>query len=133
MFRSKEYVKRYKYTSLQLDTPIDVPVDGAYQRKSGCQFTINDISPYFAWYNAYFEVDFKINELADGANFVAADALALTNDAASIIDNLQIRQNGKPVYDGNRLYRLVNVKKLLELSKDYFETTGTNLRTFSFR
>ena len=50
----------------------------------------------------------------------------MINDAASIINELQVKQNGKIVYDGNSLFRVTNVKSLLELSKDYVETCGTS-------
>ena len=59
MFRSLEYCDRYEYIPIQLDTPITIPGANVAQRKNRYQFTINDRSSYFDWFNAYFEVDFK--------------------------------------------------------------------------
>lgn len=49
----------------------------------------------------------------------------MVNDAASLIYQLTIKQNGKTVYDNNRLFISSNVKSLVEMSRDYAETTGT--------
>ena len=59
MFRSPEYCDRYEYIPIELDTPIMTPGAGVAQRKNGYQFTINDRSSYFDWFNGYFEVDFN--------------------------------------------------------------------------
>ena len=127
MFRSKQYCERYEQTPIQLDTPlISALGNNVKQKKSGYDFTINDRSSYFDWFNGYFEVSFKVNKLADGANYADGDQIALINNAASIIDQLKIKQNGKIVYDCNNLYKVINVRNLIELSKDYAETTGTN-------
>ena len=127
MFRSKKYCERYEMTPIQLDTPlISVLGNNVKQQKSGYHFTINDRSSYFDWFNGYFEVDFKVTKLADGATYVEANQIALINNAASLIDQLLIKQNGKIIYDCNNLYKVVNVKNLVGLSKDYAESTGTN-------
>ena len=110
MFRSPEYRDRYEYIPIQLDTPITIPGANVAQRKNGYQFTVNDRTSYFDWFNAYFEVDFKeIQEV--NAEYLAAIRIAMINDAASLIADLQVKQNGKTVYDSNNLYRVTNLKK----------------------
>ena len=109
MFRSPEYCDRYEYISIQLDTPITTPGAGVAQRKNGYQFTINDRSSYFDWFNAYIEVDFKVVQDAN-AEYLAATRIAMINDAASLIADMQVKQNGKTVYDSNNLYRVTNIK-----------------------
>lgn len=127
MFRSKQYCERYEKTPIRLDTPlITIVNNNASQQKNGYSFTIDDRSSYYDWFNGYFEVNFKINKLANGANYDDADQIAVINNAASLIDQLVIKQNGKNVYDCYNLYRVVNVRNLVELTKDYAETTGTN-------
>ena len=79
MFRSPEYCDRYEYIPIQLDTPITIPGAGVAQRKNGYQFTINDRSSYFYWFNAYFEVHFKVVQEAN-ADFLAAVRTAMIND-----------------------------------------------------
>ena len=97
MFRSPEYCVRYEYIPIQLDTLITTPGANEAQRKNGYQFTINDRSSYFGWFNAYFEVDFRVVQEAN-AEYLAAVRVAMINDAASLIANLQVKQNGKTVY-----------------------------------
>ena len=82
---------------------------GVAQRKNGYQFTINDRSSYFDWFSAYFEVDFKVVQEAN-AEYLAATRIAMINDAASVIADMQVKQNGKTVYDSNNLYRVTNIK-----------------------
>ena len=72
---------------------------------NGYQFTINDRSSYFDWFNAYFEVDFKVVQDAN-AEYLAATRIDMINDTASLIADLQVKQNGKTVYDTNNLYRV---------------------------
>ena len=98
MFRSPEYCDRYEYITIQLDTPITTPRANVAQRKNGYQFTINDRSFYFDWFNAYFEVDFRVVQEAN-AEYLAAVRIAMINDAASLTADLQVKQNGKTVYD----------------------------------
>ena len=56
MFRSPKYCDRYEYIPIQLDTPITTPGAGVTQQKNGYQFTINDRSSYFDWFNAFLNV-----------------------------------------------------------------------------
>ena len=127
MFRSNKYCERYEMTPIQLDTALISALGNTIkQQKNGYNFTINDRSSYFDWFNGYFEVSFKVNKLADGTAYVDADQIALINNAASIINQILVKQNGKNIYDCNNLYKTINVKSLMEFSKDYAESTGTN-------
>ena len=108
MFRSSNYCSRYEETPIQLDTPILIPGNNARQNKNGYQFTVNDRSSHFDWFNGFFEVKFSIKQLADmnGYTAVGADPAAITaatasmiNGSTSLINNLTIKQNGKVVYE----------------------------------
>ena len=123
MFRSPEYCDRYEYIPIQLDTPITTPGAGVAQRKNGYQFTINDRSSYFDWFNAYFDVDFKAVQEAK-ADYLAAVRIAMIIDAASLIANMKVKQNGKTVYDSKNLYRVTNIKNLLARSQDYANSSA---------
>ena len=125
MFRSPEYCDRYEYIPIQLETPITTPGAGVAQRKNGYQFTVNDRSSYFDWFNAYFEVDFKVVQEAN-ADYLAAVRIAMINDAASLIADMQVKQNGKTVYDSNNLYRVTNIKNLQAMSQDYANSSATS-------
>ena len=57
-FRSSEYLQRYEMVRYQLDDVIRLPGANQHQQKNGYRFTINDLSSFYYWYNAYFEVQF---------------------------------------------------------------------------
>ena len=59
-FRSSELLQRYELTRFQLDNVISAPGGGQHQLKNGYNFTINDRSSFYDWYNAYFEMRFKV-------------------------------------------------------------------------
>ena len=44
------------------------------------------------------------------ADYLAAVHIAVINDAASLIADMQVKQNGKTVFDSNNLYRVTNIK-----------------------
>ena len=50
----------------------------------------------------------------------------MINDAASLIADMQFKQNGKTVYDSNNLYRVINMKNLLTMSQDYANISATS-------
>ena len=60
------------------------------------------------------------------AEYLAATHIAMINDAASLIADMQVKQNGKTVYDSNNLYRVTNIKNLLMMSQDYANTSATS-------
>ena len=61
------------------------------------------------------------------AEYLATTRIAMINDAASLIADLQVKQNGKTVYDSNNLYRVTNIKKnLLTMSQDYANSSATS-------
>ena len=95
MFRSPKYCDRYECVPIQLDTPITTPGAGVAQRKNGYQFTINDRSSYFDWFNAYFEVDFNVVQEVN-ADYLAAVRIAMFNVAASLIADIQLNKIAKP-------------------------------------
>ena len=45
------------------------------------------------------------------AEYLAANRIAMINDAASLIADMQVKQNLKIVYDSNNLYRVTYIKK----------------------
>ena len=77
---------RYEFIRNQLDDVIRIPANGQAQQKTGYKFTINDRSSLYNWYNAYFEVQFQLQKLADGARYVVADRIAVINGAHSLIN-----------------------------------------------
>ena len=113
MFRSTKYCNRFQYISIQLSTPVTGPEGNANQRKDAYKFLINDKSSFLDWYNAYLDITFKVNKLADGAGYRNNGAIARINDAASLISDLRVKQNGKVVYDRTNIFRVTNIRYLL--------------------
>ena len=60
------------------------------------------------------------------AEYLAATRIAKINDAASLIADVQVKQNGKTVYDSNSLYRVTNIKNLLTMSQDSANGSATS-------
>ena len=118
-FRTSEYLQRNELVRYQLDNVIRVSANGQYQQKSGYKFTINDRSSFCDWYNAYFEVQFQMQLLADGAAIPDDARSTVINGAHSLINHLMIKSAGKIVYDTNNLHKVTFVKNLLEYSDDF--------------
>ena len=94
----------------QLDNAIRLPGNGQHQEKTGYKFTLNDRSSFSNWYNAYFEVQFQLQKLADGAGYPAAGMISVINGSHSFIDHLMIKSAGKIIYDTNNLHKVTLLK-----------------------
>ena len=118
-FRTSEYLQRNELVRYQLDNVIRIPDAAQHQQKSGYKFTINDQSSFYDWYNAYFEVQFQLQVLADGTGVPNATRATVINGAHSLINHLMIKSAGKIVYDTNNLHKVTFVKNLQEYSDDF--------------
>ena len=125
-FRSSEYLQRNELVRYQLDDVIRLPGDNQHQVKNGYKFTINDRSSFYDWYNAYFEVQFQLQVLADGNGYANADRITVINGSHSFIKHIMIKSAGKIVYDTDNLHNVTFVKNLLEYSDDYSRSVGKN-------
>ena len=125
-FRSSDFLQRYELTRFQLDDVIRAPAPTQHQTKGGYKFTINDRSSFYDWYNAYFEIRFRLNKSADGAPYVDANRIAIINGAHSLISHLMIKSAGKIIYDTDNLHKVTFVKNLLEYSDDYSRSVAKN-------
>ena len=127
-FRTIEYLQRYELVLFQLDDAIRIPANAQHQDKNGYRFTINDRSSFYDWYNAYFEVQFQLQKLADGTAYATADVdrIAIINGAHSLINHIMIKSAGKIVYDTKNLHKVTFVKNLLEYSDDYSRSVAKN-------
>lgn len=124
-FRTSEYLQRYELVRFQLDDVIRAPANGQHQAKNGYKFTINDRSSFYDWYNAYFEIQFQVQKLADGTAY-GADRVTVINGAHSLISHMMIKSAGKIVYDTDNLHKVTFVKNLLEYSDDYSRSVAKN-------
>ena len=124
-FRTSEFLQRNELVRFQLDDVIRAPANGQHQEKNGYTFTINDRSSFYDWYNAYFEVQFQVQKLADGAAY-GGDRITVINGSHSLISHMMIKSAGKIVYDTDNLHKVVFVKNLLEYSDDYSRSVAKN-------
>ena len=118
-FRTSEYLQRNELVRFQLEDVIRIPGGGQHQQKNGYKFVINDRSSFYDWYNAYFEVQFQLQVLADGTGVPDATRATVINGAHSLIKHIMIKSAGKIVYDTDNLHKVTFVKNLLEYSDDY--------------
>ena len=80
----------------------------------------------FDWYNARLSVNFKVNKLADGANIALNDNIGTVNGSNSLIKKIQVRAEGREVYDCDYANHCVNIKNLLEYNPSCAKSVGTN-------
>ena len=125
-FRTSDYLQRNELVRYQLGDVISAPGNNQHQIKNGCKFTINVRSSFYDWYNAYFEVQFRLQKIADGAGYVATDRITVINGAHSVIKHLMIKSAGKIVYDTDNLHNVTFTKNLLEYSDDYSRSVAKN-------
>ena len=80
----------------------------------------------FDWYNARLSVNFKVDKLADHAAIAVADTIGTVNGSNSLIKKIQVRAEGREVYDCDYANHCVNIKNLLEYNPSYAKSVGTN-------
>ena len=62
----------------------------------------------------------------DGTNIAANDANGIVNGIHSMIKDILVKVSDEKIYDCNDVNHSVNIKKLLEYSHSYAESTATN-------
>ena len=128
-FINPKYLERYEDVVFDLEQPLAAPGNGAHQTKTGHRFVADNTgeSTPFDWYNARFSVDFKVNQLAAGADIDAdGDQMGIVNGSSSLIEKLSILANGRDIYSCNYANHVVNIKNLLEYNPSYVESVATN-------
>ena len=99
--------------------------DTQEQQKRGYKFTIENRGNFFDWFNAFFEIQFKMDLKANGED--NADALStVINGSHCFIKDLAIKSGGKIIYDTDFLHLVTFVKNLLEYSDDYSRSVAKN-------
>ena len=124
-FRSPENVQRNELVRFQLESNIRAPADAAEQQKNGYKFVINDRGTFYDWFNAFFEVRFKLDLKADGEDN-ADTRTTIINGAHSLIKHMVIKSAGKIIYDTDNLHLVTFAKNILEYSDDYARSVAKN-------
>ena len=129
-FRSDKYLNRMEYYAYDLETDISTTVRGNNQEqmKNQHRFIIDntaEINP-IDWYNAFFEVEFKLVKLADGNNFDAAEMCSM-NNGLSLIKEIRVLSEGESVYNNNiSANEGANLLTLLNYTKSYADSVGSD-------
>ena len=128
-FSTPRYLERYEDVVFELENQlrIDTP-NTQHQNRDGLKIVADnsgETTP-FDWYNARLSVDFKVNKLIDSANIGVNDNIGTVNGSNSLIKKIQVRAEGREVYDCDYANHCVNIKNLLEYNPSYAKTVGTN-------
>ena len=111
--RNPKYLERYEDVVFDLEQALDVePANAAHQNKTGLRFAADNTGEAtpFDLYNARFSVDFKVNQLATGADIDAdGDDMGMVNGSGSVIEKLTVLANGRDVYSCNYANHVVNI------------------------
>ena len=104
------------------------PNDTQHQNRDGLKIVADnsgETTP-FDWFNARLSVNFKVDKLADHAAIALNDNIGTVNGSNSLIKKIQVRVEGREVYDCDYANHCVNIKNLLEYNPSYAKSVGTN-------
>ncbi|MCV6636645.1 hypothetical protein, partial [Candidatus Albibeggiatoa sp. nov. NOAA] len=128
-FRTPRYLERYEDVVFELENQLNIrEVNTQHQNRDGLKSVADnsgETTP-FDWYNARLSVDFKVNKLADATAIAVGDNIGTVNGSNSLIKKIQVRAEGKEVYDCDYANHCVNIKNLLEYNPSYAKSIGTN-------
>ena len=130
-FRTPRYLERYEDVVFELENRLEInPNDTQHQNRDGLKFVADnsgETTP-FDWYNARLSVDFKVDKLADHAAIAADDlyTIGTVNGSNTLIKKIQVKAEGREVYDCDYANHCVNIKNLLEYNPSYAKSVGTN-------
>ena len=133
-FRTPRYLERYEDVVFDLENRLEInPNDTQHQNRDGLKIVADnsgETTP-FDWYNARLSVNFKVDKLVDHAAIALNDNIGTVNGSNSLIKKIQVRAEGREVYDCNYANHCVNIKNLLEYNPSYAKSVGTNEYYFS--
>ena len=128
-FRTPRYLERYEDVVFDLENRLEInPNDTQHQKRDGLKIVADnsgETTP-FDWYNARLSVNFKVDKLADHAAIALNDNIGTINGSNSLIKKIQVRAEGREVYDCDYANHCVNIKNLLEYNPSYAKSVGTN-------
>ena len=128
-FRTPRYLERYEDVVFELENQLNIDIPNTqHQNRDGLKFVADnsgETTP-FDWYNARLSVDFKVNKLVDGAVLTLDDNIGMVNGSNTLIKKIQVRAEGREVYDCDYANHCVNIKNLLEYNPSYAKSVGTN-------
>ena len=120
---------RYEDVIFELETPLNTgnPGNNRSQKKDGYRFAIDnsgEVTP-FDWYNSRLSAGFKLQKM-DNTNIAGNDHNGIVNGSHALINNFDVKLNGRKAYDCNDANHSVNINNTLEYSPSYAQSTATN-------
>ena len=136
MFRDSENTRKIDYISYTPDFIFNKnPLNNIPQEKSNIRFYINstdDVNPN-DWYNAFFQVFFKINKLSDGTKFFTdtdGERGTIAGDSYSLINKIDVKFNTSDVISLTNINHCMNALNMLQFSDSYINGLGTQSFTY---
>ena len=126
-FRNPDFIEKYEDVVFDLETPIVANfANGASQKKEGYKFVADNSGevPPFDWYNARIIVDFNVQLLADGTAIAVDDRNRIINGSHSLINRLKVETNGQKNYDSDDCNQAVNIKNLVDYTRQFSKGHG---------
>ena len=128
-FRTPRYLERHEDVVFDLENRLEInPNDTQHQNRDGLKIVADnsgETTP-FDWYNARLSVNFKVDKSVDHAAIAVNDTIGTVNGSNSLIKKIQVRAEGREVYDCDYANHCVNIKNLLEYNPSYAKSVGTN-------
>ena len=128
-FRTPRYLERYEDVVFELENGLEINAnDTQHQNRDGLKIAADnsgETTP-FDWYNARLSVNFKVDKLADHAAIALNDNIGTVNGSNTLIKKIQVKAEGRDVYDCDYANHCVNIKNLLEYNPSYAKSVGTN-------
>ena len=128
-FRTPRYLERYEDVVFDLENRLEInPNDTQHQNRDGLKIVADnsgETTP-FDWYNARLSENFKVDKLANHAAIALNDNIGTVNGSNSLIKKIQVKAEGREVYDCDYANHYVNIKNLLEDNPSYAKSVGTN-------
>ena len=128
-FRTPRYLERYEDVVFDLENRLEInPIDTQHQNRDGLRIVADnsgETTP-FDWYNARLSVNFKVDKLSNHAAIALDDNIGTVNGSNTLIKKIQVRAEGRQVYDCDYANHCVNIKNLLEYNSSYAKSVGTN-------
>ena len=128
-FRTPRYLERDEDVVFELENRLETsPNDTQHRNRDGLKIVADnsgETTP-FDWYNARLSVNFKVDKLVDHAAIAVDDIIGTVNGSNSLIKKIQVKAEGREVYDCDYANHCVNIKSLLEYNPSYAKSVGIN-------
>ena len=127
-FRTPRYLERYEDVVFDLENRLETNPNDTLHHDRGILKIVADNSGEttpFDWYNARLTINFKVDKLSNHAAIALNDNIGTVNGSNSLIKKIQVKAEGREVYDCDYANHCVNIKNLLEYNP-YAKSVGTN-------